>query len=181
MGPLRRSVLILLVLSAMPGASVRGDGLPEPVLDALEQAWEDCPFSLSAVLLVEQPAEGYGLYQPRSDNRFRPNEPVHVYIEPICYGFERDGPRYRFGMNADFRVLDTDRRVIGGQDDFGQFLFESFRKNRELKVDLNFVFSDVPPGTYVFETVLHDMTGKGSATAKVEVEFLEPVSDSAPE
>lgn len=162
------ALAFILILPAPVCA--RADTPLDQAYAALEQAWTNCPFTLARAVLVVAPGAAYGVYEPRTTNVFQPGEPIHLYVEPICYGFQAAGDRFRFGMTADFQVLDAAGMVLGGQKDFAQFRFESQRQNREMKIDVNFELTGATPGPYVIETVFHDQGGKGAAAARVEIE-----------
>lgn len=158
-------------LGAVSAGAAAGDETLAKAETALDQAWEGCPFSLGAAILVSGPTEGYGLFEPRPSNVFGADEPIYLYLEPECFGYERVGDRYRFGMSADFTVFDAADSVVFVRQDFAEFTFESFHRNKEIKVDVNYELSGAPPGAYVIETVLHDKAGKGKASVRTKVVF----------
>lgn len=134
------------------------------MFDALYSAWEKSPFLLTSMLLVQEPAKGYGLYEPRSSNAYKPGEKMYIYAEPAAYGFKRSGDRYEFGFAVDFSVATEEGKILGGQKDFGSFSFNSRVANTETMLNVTLTISGLDPGRYVLELTIHDKIGGGMVT-----------------
>lgn len=134
------------------------------MFDALYRAWDKSPFLLTSMLMVQEPAKGYGLYEPRSSNVFKPNEKIFIYAEPAAYGFKKSGDRFEFGFSVDFSVATEDGRILGGQKEFGSFTFNSRVANTETMLSLTLTISGLEPGRYVLEITVHDKIGGGAVS-----------------
>ncbi len=131
------------------------------------------PFTVRRAVLVTRPVEGYGMYEPRKDGRFRSGEPVLVYAEPAGYRIAGDGP-YRWGFAADVAIATPDGEVLAGRSDFGNWVFTSREPNLETYLMLTLEFDGLPAGAYRIVVVLRDRFAEDAATRfTLPIEILE--------
>jgi len=136
---------------------------------ALVEIWALKPMSIKGAALVEKAATGYGQYQIRSTNTYKPGEPILVYVEPAGYKFNRQGEAYTFGFSANFDILSTDGKVLAGQHGFGNWQFGAREPLFEVFVNLTYNLTGAPAGEYFIETTLIDANGNGQVSFKLPV------------
>ncbi|MGV8950588.1 MAG: hypothetical protein ACOH2M_05745 [Cypionkella sp.] len=143
--------------------------------DSYSQIWDASPtIGIRDTLLVAEPASGYGLYNPRADNKFKAGEPVFVYAEPYGFGYGSGGDGiYTIGFAVDLRVISSTGEVMGEVNDIANLALTSRYKNREFQANLTYTLNGIPAGNYVLETTLRDQNSSKTGTFQTEVEFTE--------
>ena len=161
--------LVLVAALLVPGGPARSFiSALDRARTALDEAWNQTGFTIERAVLVTGAAKGYGAIERRDDNRYVSGDTIYVYIEPIGYGYGHRESRHAFGFEADFVVRTETGQILGGQDGFAEFAFESIHRNREVYLDIEYYFPLLPPGQYSVETILHDRHGKQSTSAVAE-------------
>ena len=98
---------------------------------------------------------GYGMYDARKSNVFKPGETFLLYVEPVGYTYgtvtDEDGTRlYTMNFTLDFIISDKNGTVLGGQEDIPISNVVSHHQNKELILDISIdQSSPFPPGDYV--------------------------------
>ena len=66
----------------------------------LATVWDSSKdIGIHQTVLVTQPAAGYGIYNPRPDEKFKGGEPILIYAEPFGFGYGSGGDGlYTIGM-----------------------------------------------------------------------------------
>jgi hypothetical protein len=68
-------------------------------IDTLDEAasalWDKSALTFRRSLRVAEPPAGYGAYTPRENNLFRSGAEMHVYTEPVGFGWRKSGDRGR--------------------------------------------------------------------------------------
>jgi hypothetical protein len=143
--------------------------------DSYAQIWDASPdIGIRDTLLVAEPASGFGLYNPRADNKFKPGEPVFVYAEPFGFGYGTPGEGlYSIGFAVDLRVISDRGEVMAEVSDIASLDLTSRYRNREFQANLTYTLNGIPPGIYVLETTLRDKNSPKTGTFQTEVEFTE--------
>lgn len=143
--------------------------------DLQGQIWDASPeIGLHDALLVAEPAPGFGLYNPRADNKFKPGAPVYIYAEPYGFGYGSGGDGlYTIDFAVDLRVTTPMGEVIAEVADVANLTLTSRYKNREFQANLTYTLTGVTPGTYVLETTLRDKNSGKTGRFETEVEFSE--------
>ena len=136
---------------------------------ALAEVWAINPITIRRSLLTTGSAAGFGQYQPRTGNVYKPGEPILIYAEPAGYRFVRQGEIYSFGFSADFALLTADGKVLAGQKGFRSWQFNSREPLFEVFVNLTYNLTGAPAGNYVIQTTLTDLNGGG------QVSFQSPI------
>src|SRR5438105_1187781 len=115
-----RRLIFLAFVMLLPGGSF-GQSMEEfnKREAALLEAWEKMPLGVRRALFENQRAEGFGQYEERSSNVFKPGEKLIAYVEPVGYGFKEVGPgSFEFGFNVDFLIKSPDGKMLAGQENF---------------------------------------------------------------
>ncbi len=71
---------------------------------AFNSVWDATPLGFSEALFVTGKPAGFGVYDARATNVFRPDEDMMVYAEPFGFGYGRDGEGFKIGFDADFEL-----------------------------------------------------------------------------
>ena len=71
---------------------------------------------------VSSESGGYGIYEDRKSNVFKPGETILLYVEPLGYTYgtvtDEDGNTlYTINFTLDFIISDKNENVLGGQED----------------------------------------------------------------
>ncbi len=137
---------------------------------AVIEAWEKAPLSIRRAAFVSDRPKGFGQYEKRANDVFKPGEKLVVYAEPVGYGWNEVGTgTYEFGFSVDFLIKSPDGKVLAGQQDFAKLAEQSHTRNREFMLTLTLNVTGAPPGDYVVEYKLRDITGK--KTTSFELPF----------
>jgi hypothetical protein len=141
----------------------------EAIRSATLKVWNGGPLFFRKALFVAQSPTGFGLYQPRPANVFKPGEQLIIYAEPVGFKWEpKDGLNHAL-LVADLILRTEDGKVVAGQKNFGSFKFDSHEQNTEVMAVLTIDFTGAPPGKYVVDCTFTDkMSGK---TASLELPF----------
>lgn len=126
---------------------------------AMAMAWMKAPLTVETATLVNDPAQSFGVYEPRGSNVYKAGEPVRLYVRPLGYKFKKEGEVLTFGFETDFYLAKPDGEVLGGKRKFGRFSFASREPIFECFLNLTYTLRGLPPGEYILETVLHDLNG----------------------
>ena len=114
---------------------------------------------------VSSEPRGYGIYEERNSNVFKPGETLLLYVEPVGYTYgtvtDADGNRlYSMNFTLDFLISDKNGKVLGGQEDIPISNIVSHHQNKELNLDISIKQSSpFPPGDYV---ITYRVTDKNS-------------------
>ncbi len=149
-------------------------GKPGQALIAAEEAlaaiWDQAPFHLRNVTLVERKAPMYGMFTPRKDNVYPAGQSrIVIYMEPRAYKFRKEPQGYSLGVAMDIYLLDPSGKVLFGREGFLRQRFTSRHRVREMMLNATLTLSGAPAGQYLIKLVVHDLNSKATATAKVPI------------
>ena len=123
-------------------------------------------FSSAFDTFVSSEPGGYGMYEDRKSNVFKPGETFLLYVEPVGYTYgtitDEDGTRlYTMNFTLDFLISDKNGTVLGGQEDIPISNLVSHHQNKELILTISIdQSSPFPPGDYV---ITYRVTDNNSA------------------
>jgi hypothetical protein len=143
----------------------------ETLRRALNVLTAKSPLVLRRVQFIKEPPRGFGVYQPRASNVFRPGEPLIVYVEPVGIGWKAEGGINRMLMVTDFDVRTRDGKILGGQKEFGKFEFNSREPQHEIMTHLTITVNGAPPASYVLTATYRDLISGKSATLELPFEI----------
>ncbi len=128
-----------------------------------------------ATVLVSEPAAGYGIYNPRVDEKFKAGEPVIIYAEP--FGFEYGAPGdglNSIGFFVDLKVTNSETsEVLGDVQNVTELDLTSRYKNREFQANLTYNLDGLPPGKYILLTTLRDKNSAKFGAFETAIEVVE--------
>ncbi len=163
------------LLNKAESAFTKGDVIN--AADALRQAlvavYNKSTLKVDKAVLVKRRPAGFGMIQRKGDDKYKPNETIILYVEPVGYHFAKNGKTYNFGLTADFSVTDEKGNILGGKKGFGSW--EMTTQNRPLFdffLTLTYNFTGIKPGKYFVLTTLTDKHGGGSVTIKTPIEIV---------
>jgi hypothetical protein len=149
------------------------------LLDAADalygMAWDaTTAIGIHQAILVNEPASGMGLFNPRPDEKYKVGEPVLIYAEPFGYGFGAPGEGlYSIGFTVDLKVMSEAGEVLGEMPAVANLDLTSRHKNREFQANLTYTLDGIAPGRYILETTLHDKNSAKVGTFQNTVEFVQ--------
>ena len=161
-------VLLAAGLTGMSAMSAQAaDALPAELANArqtLAQAWADAPLSFNRALFTQGASPGYGLYTPRAEATFTPGEPLHVYAEPVGYGYGSNGDIVTVNLVAGFELRNTRGQILAENDDFARLTAERRHEIREFHTSLTYRFEGLTAGDYILVTRLSDANSDKSGS-----------------
>ena len=95
----------------------------------------------------------------RADHRYKPDEKLHLYIEPVGYGFGDDGLGNKvINLAVDLTLKSENGEELGTIADLTSIKLSSRVKNRELFFNLNLSLDPLstPPGKYLADFMVRD-------------------------
>ncbi len=137
----------------------------EHKLDAL---WDQRPFVVRRALYVAAPPGGYGVFNPRNSATFskKDHKEAIIYLEPMFYGYAREGELHAISINLDLALLDAEgKKTLAEVKGFGKFHLRSRHRNKEFFMHVTLNIESLPEGKYRLLLILSDQNKK--ATAKV--------------
>ena len=107
---------------------------------------------------------GYGVYEEKSTNTFRPGEDLVLYLEPAGFeyktisGSDTSKSLYSIEFSADFAISDTQGNVLTEQKGIPVSDIVSHHQNKEVFIPFTITqTSPFPPGNYVITYTIHDI------------------------
>lgn len=172
---MKRAIASLILFLASGGA-----GYAQTIEDidkrdaAVTEAWAATPLSVRRALFVTGHPDGFGQYVERPNNAFKKGEKLVTYAEPVGYGWKDISKGfYEFGFKVDFLLKTPDGKVLTGQEDFADLSQKSHARNREFMVILTLNVTGAPPGDYIIEYKLRDVTGTKTGTFNQPFKIVE--------
>ena len=146
-------------------------GKPVAAYEALDAAvdklWQRMPFMLRKAVFVVGEPEGYGVYNPRENARFKPGEPIFVYLEFAGFGHKPLSGAYEIFITGDAAITDASgKKILARMPKFLKSRMVSRRKNREYFGHLTVELSGAPAGRYQLLLMLKDnVSGKETSVS----------------
>ncbi len=138
--------------------------------DQFSQAvWNAAPLAFRKTELVGSEPTAFGQDTPRADNVYGVDEEIHIYAEPVAFGWRQAGDGFETDMVADVRVSTTDGKIIAGHKAFSEFKIAAPDRNADIFLALTYVFGGLGAGDYVVTTTLHDRIGDKTAAFSIPI------------
>jgi len=168
--------LALLLAAGQPAlaqsGTQTGGAMPEALAEAeaaYRAVWEATPFSLRRYGLAAGPTEGYGSFEPRADNVYDPEEPIHVYLEPVAYGWRPEGDLNVFGVTIDLGIRVAGADQLFYQEGFLDVTTASRLRPLEYFGNVTLNLSGLASGDYVLDLTLNDIGSDGAQTISLPI------------
>lgn len=129
----------------------------DAVRRALVAVWDELPLSVRNATLVQNTPQGFGQFERRAGNSFKPDEPVIVYAELYGYGVTaKANGGYIRELSADLALVDSTGAVRANQ--IGFWSSSEVFEQRPLEMHLSFsaTLSAFPAGDYTLRFTVHD-------------------------
>jgi len=143
--------------------------------DLFALVWDQSPgLGFTQSLLVAENATGYGVYNPRPDNVFKPGEPILIYCEP--YGFAYGSPAnglWSVNFIVDLQVLDASGNQLANAPDATEYTMTSRHQNREVQANITYNLDGIPVGRYTLVTTLRDKNSSKQGSFQTAIEIAE--------
>ena len=150
------------------GAGVAAGALYETVWDASTE------ISFRQVVLVVEPASGFGIYNPRPDDKFKVGEPVILYAEPYGYGYGTPSEGlFSINFAVDLKVTSETGEVLAEIPDLSVLDLQSRAKNHEFQANLTYTLNGITPGKYVLVTTMRDKNSDKTGSFETAIEIVE--------
>ncbi len=153
------------------------DGKTLDAYDAMRKAtlqvWDKAPLSFRKSIFVKDKPGGFGVYDPRPDNVFKPGEKLIVYVEPVGFAWQPKNGLNHAQLVVDLVLKDGDGNVVAQQQGFGNFTFDSREQNMETMTAVTIDFAEAPAGKYAAELKFHDTVDDKSASFELPFEIKE--------
>jgi hypothetical protein len=149
-------------------AASEARALYETVLD------QSVSLFFSDTLLISEPAAGYGIYNPRPNEKFKRDEPIILYAEPVGFGYGSPGEGlYSINFDVDLRVMTEIGEPLADIPNLTQLTMTSRYKNREFQANLTYNLAGFEPGRYLLLTTLRDKNSPKTGTFETVIEIVE--------
>ena len=161
--------------AAAKAESLASEGKYDEALSALDTArdavWNQAPLSFAKSLFVASDPAGFGIYDRRDSNEFKPGETIVIYTEPRGYGYGSDGEMKVISLKLDFEIKDKAGTSLAKQEGFAAWNLRSRVANKEFMGKITYDFSGLEPGEYEVTTTVKDQnsdkTGSFSMPFKI--------------
>jgi hypothetical protein len=105
---------------------------------------------------------GFGVYDKKATNTFKPGEDIILYIEPAGFEYnmktdDRNKTLYTINFSADFTISDTEGKELTGQEGLPVSEIVSHHQNKEVFIPFTITqTTPFPTGNYVIKYTIHD-------------------------
>ncbi|MEO7221071.1 MAG: hypothetical protein ABIY37_01220, partial [Devosia sp.] len=145
------------LLAPLPAAAQTSLSAYDAVREALVAVWDELPLSVRNAALVDGTPRGFGQFERRSGNSFKPDEAVTVYAELYGYGVtSKANGGYIRELSADLALVDATGAVRANQIGFWTSSEEFDRVPLEMHLSFSATLSAFPAGEYLLRFTVHD-------------------------
>lgn len=142
-------------------------GEPNAAFEALDSAveafWKIAPLTIRQAYFVTRSTGGDRLARPPNEP-FSSGETVTIHVEPLGYGFSRDGEDYRIVITTGIEIRTFGQLILAKSADFGRFEWSGQAKNRNFSGEVSIDLPDLKPGDYEILLTLNDQASKKTAS-----------------
>lgn len=141
----------------------------------LAMVWDMPPeIGIRESLLVTQPASGFGIYNPRKDEKYKVGEPVYIYAEPDSFGYGTpDEGLFSIGFVVDLTVMTEMGEVLGTMPGLTEVDLTSRYQNREFQTNITYNLNGITAGRYILQTTLRDKNSTKTGVFENTIEIVE--------
>lgn len=131
--------------------------------------WDRAPLAFRKAVLVDVEPTEFGQFVARSTDVYDEDEEIHIYLEPVAFGWKQIEPGWETDIVADVRVATPDGKIIAGHKDFSEFRIAAPSRNTDIFLSLTYVFGGLGQGDYVITTTLRDQVAAKSAAVSTPI------------
>jgi hypothetical protein len=145
------------LLAPLPASAETSLTAYDAVRRALVAVWDELPLTVRNATLVKGTPKGFGQYDRRAGNSFKPDEAVTVYAELYGYGVtSKASGGYVRELSADLALVDGTGAVRANQIGFWSSEEEFEQRPLEMHLSFSATLSAFPPGDYTLRFTVHD-------------------------
>ena len=144
--------------------------------EALNIVRNKADLELVNLFLCKEDPKMFGIYNPRENTLYKPNDTMFLYGEPRNFSFnEYPKGLFQCHFKAEFYLLDSGNNILFSDMNFLDFPLTSRIKNTEIFISAGFPVSalSTTPGNYKIRLVLRDLLSQKSAEAIVDFTIVE--------
>ena len=128
----------------------------------------------SQAMLVAEPASGFGIYNPRPDNKFAKGVPVIIYVEPFGFGYGTPAEGlFSMGFFVDLKVTTDAGEVLGEYPNLTELDQNARYPIREFQANLTYNLGGLAAGRYLLQTTLRDKNSGKIGVIENTIEIVE--------
>lgn len=156
-------------------ALAAGDGTAAyaEFVKAEDAIWTAMPLAVRKGIIVDS-AVGYGVYTPRPDAKFLSTASILIYVEPVGYGYGKDGlGNVAMGVDVDLKLSTGEGKALGVIENISSINLSSRTQNREMffKLTLDLASASLPAGKYHADITLRDRNSDKRAAFPIDFEI----------
>lgn len=140
-----------------------------------QEVWNATPtIGFTTISLATELSVGFGVYNPRADNKFVAGSPVIIYVEPWGYAFGSAGE----GLNSinfavDLEVLTEAGETLGSLKDLTKVDLVTRSRPHEFNASVTFNLDGISPGKYLLKVTMRDVNSTKAGTFDMPIEIIE--------
>ncbi len=123
---------------------------------AFNSVWDATPLGFSEALFVTGKPAGFGVYDARATNVFRPDEGHDGLRRAVRLRLRARRRGVQDRLRRRFRTPDGQGSILTSQEGFAVLDMASRRRNKEFQVFITYSFKGLKAGDYVLVTKLRD-------------------------
>jgi hypothetical protein len=190
---MRRTAIVLVGLLAVSAPALAGEiadkaaeaerqlgqGNAAEAFSAFDQAqdalWQQMPMIMRRVVLAEK-VDGFGLFTPRADNRFKPGEKLLIYMEPVGFSYKTQPTGENvIQLAIDVELVPENGTSFGKVENVASVDVASINKPHDFYFNFTLTLDSgsVPPGKYHGNFILRDRNSSKSAPFSLDFEIVQ--------
>lgn len=114
----------------------------------------------------------YGSYEPLPDNKVKGGDVIFFYFEPENPSTKKAEGRYEIWLTEDMVVLNEQQQEVFKKENALEIHYQTSAPRLDIYGVNPLTLADVPPGKYLFKTILHDKIKGEQASASWAFEVV---------
>lgn len=140
----------------------------------LDEVWTQLPLGFSTVALADGDPSGFGVFNERDSDTYKPGEPIVIYAEPYGFGYGKVAEGvWRIAFDVDLVVKSADGAMLANMPNIMKLALNTRRRNKEFHANLTYNLTGAGPGSYVLVTTFRDQNSDKSASFEMPIGIAE--------
>lgn len=114
-----------------------------------------------------------GSYTKLSETRFKQNETLYVYFEPVNFFTSRTEGKYEIWLTEDIMILNEKGETLTEKPGIMENHYTSDSPILDIYFNNHVEFDSVPAGRYIFKVILYDKLNNTSTSESLPFEVIE--------
>ena len=114
-----------------------------------------------------------GSYTPLAETKFKQNETLYVYFEPVNFSTSRTQGFYEIWLTEDILILNDKGETLMEKPGIMENHYTSASPILDIYFNNHVEFDSVPVGKYIFKVILYDKLKNTSASKSLPFEVIE--------